>query len=95
MEAIVRITKKALKTVVRDSLFTEVMLLTYLTEIEPIINGRPLAPISDGVNDIKTFTPNHFLLGRSNANVNISIPQDNVCIFRTKWKFMQDMLSAF
>ena len=34
MEAIVKITKKVLKTVVRDSLFTEEMLAIYLTEIE-------------------------------------------------------------
>ena len=42
MEAIVKITKKALKTVVRDSLFTEEMLATYLTEAESLINERPL-----------------------------------------------------
>ena len=42
MEAIAKITKKALKTVVRDSLFTEEMLATYLTETESLINERPL-----------------------------------------------------
>ena len=95
MEAIVKITKKALKTVVRNSLFTEEMLATYLAEIESFINGRPLIPISDDVNDIEALTPNHFLLGRSNPNVNISISQDNVSTFGTKWKFIQGMLSIF
>ena len=95
MEAIAKITKKVLKTVVRDSLFTEKILATYLTKIESVINGRALIPISDDVNDMEALTPNHFLLGRSNPNVNISISQNNVSNFRTKWKFIQDMLSVF
>ena len=95
VEAIVKITKKALKTVVRDSLFTEEMLATYLTEIEYLINGRPLIPISDDVNDMEALTPNHFLLDRSNPNIHISISQGNVSNFRTKWKLIQDMLWAF
>ena len=87
MEAIVKITKKALKTVVRDSLSAEEMLAIYLTEIESLINGRPLIPISDDVNDMDSLIPNHYLLGKNNPNVNISIPQDNVSNSRTKWKY--------
>ena len=95
MEAIVKIIKKVLKTVVQDLLFTEEMLATYLTEIESPINGRPLIPISDEVNNMETLTPNNFLLGRSNPNVDISISQDNVSNFCTNWKFIHDMLSVF
>ena len=94
-QAIVMITKKALKTVVRDSLFTEEILVTYLIEMESLINRRPLVPISGNVNDMEALAPNHFLLDRSNPNVNISIPQDNVSNFRVKWKFINDMLSVF
>ena len=90
-----RITKKALKTAVRNSLFTEEMLATYLTEIESLFNGRPLIPISDDMNDMEALTPYHFLLGRIYQNYNISILQDNVISFRTKWKFTQDMLPVF
>ena len=60
MEAIVKITKKALKTVVRDSLFTEEMFATYLTEIESLINGRSLIPISDNVNDMGSLITNYW-----------------------------------
>ena len=69
MEAIVKITKKAVKTVVRDSLFAEEMLATYLTEIESLINGRRLMPISDDVNDMDALTPNHVLLGRISVSI--------------------------
>ena len=59
------------------------MLATYLTEIESFINERPLIPINDDVNHMEALTPNH------------RIPQDNVSSFRTKWKFIQNMLSEF
>lgn len=71
------------------------MLATYLLEIDSPINGRPLIPISDDVNSMEALTPNNFLLGRSNLNVNIPISQDNVSNFCTNWKFIQDMLSVF
>ena len=95
MEAIVKISKKALRTVVRDSLFTEEMLATYLTETESLINGRPLILINDHLNDMEALTPNHFLLGKSNPNVTISISLDNVSNFRTKWKFTQECYQYF
>ena len=71
------------------------MLATYLTEIESLINGRPLIPISDDVNDMDALTPNNSLMGRSNPKVNIPISQDNISNFQMKCKFIQDMLSVF
>ena len=67
-EAIDEITKKELKTVVQDSLFTEEMLAAYLTETESLINARPLIPISDNLSDMKTLTPNYFLLSRNQTS---------------------------
>ena len=49
MEAIVKITKKHLNTITRNHLFNEETLYTYLTEIESIINGRPLTLLSDEI----------------------------------------------
>ena len=45
MEAMVKLTKRALKTIVKDRLFTEDALSTFLTEAESIINSRPLTLI--------------------------------------------------
>ena len=95
IEGNLKITKKALKTVVQDTLFTVEMLARYLTEIKSLINGGPLIPFSDCVSNNEALTPNHFLLCRSNQNVYILIPQDNVSNFCTKWKFIQDTLSVF
>ena len=54
MDAIVRITRKALKTVAQDLLFIEEMLVVYLTDTEFLIKGRLL--LSDDVNNIEALT---------------------------------------
>ena len=89
------ISRKAQKSVVQDSLFTEETLATYLTEIGCLINRRPLIPISDNVNNMEALTPNYFLLRRSNASFKTPILQNNISNFCTKSKFIQDILSVF
>ena len=54
----VKLTKKALKTIVKDRLFTEEALSTFLTEGESIINSRPLTPASDDIEDLEPIAPN-------------------------------------
>ena len=48
------------------------MLAMYYTEIESLINERPLIPISDDMSDMEALTRNRLVLGRSNPSVNIS-----------------------
>ena len=43
---------------------SDVQLYTLLTEVESILNSRPLTRASDDVNDLQALTPNHILLGR-------------------------------
>ena len=69
MEAIVKITKKHLNTITRNHLFNEETLPTYFTEIESIINGRPLTSLSDDINDFEALTPNHLLTGTAHPNL--------------------------
>ena len=57
MEAMAKLTKKALKTTVNDRLFTEEALSTFLTEVESIINSRFLTPASDDIDDLEPITP--------------------------------------
>ena len=47
MESLVKLTKRALKVIIKDRLFTEEALSTFLTEVESRFNdGPPLAPFS-------------------------------------------------
>ena len=64
MESMVKITKKALNSIVSDRKFIDEALPTFLTEIESIINSCPLKAASDNINDLKPVTPNHQLIGK-------------------------------
>ena len=52
-----KIPKKALKSDVRDRTFTGENLSTFLTKVESIINSRPLAAVSDNINDLELIIP--------------------------------------
>ena len=72
-ESLVKSVKRSLKVIIRNKLFTEECLSTFLCEVESILNQRPLTPISDDVNDLKTPTPSHSIIG-SYENSPRSIP---------------------
>ncbi|XP_057299494.1 uncharacterized protein LOC130630114 [Hydractinia symbiolongicarpus] len=74
MESMVKITKRALKAIVRDRVFTEEELRTFFTEVEATINSRPLISSSSDADDYQALTPNHFLIGRASQNT----PVDSV-----------------
>ena len=62
-ERLVRSSKEVLSTIMKDHVLTDAQLYTLLTEVENILNRRPLTHISDDVDDFGVLTPNHILLG--------------------------------
>lgn len=63
-EAGVKSTKYHLKRVIQKSLFTYEQLNTILTQIECVLNSRPLMPVtSSSLADFSYITPGHFLIG--------------------------------
>ena len=63
-ERLVGLTKQALKKVLGRSFVTMPVLQTIVTEIECILNDRPVTYVSSDVSDIEPLTPAHLLCGR-------------------------------
>ena len=62
-ESAVKSVKKHLYTVTRGLLCTFEEYYTLLTQIESVLNSRPLMPMSEDINDLDVLTPSHFLIG--------------------------------
>ncbi|GBM85144.1 hypothetical protein AVEN_85619-1, partial [Araneus ventricosus] len=63
-EAGVKSFKHHLKRVVGNSKLTFEEFLTVTTQIEGILNSRPLVPLTTEIEDLNALTPAHFLIGR-------------------------------
>ena len=95
-ERIIRTVKRVLYNVIKDTVLTDFQLITTFTEIENILNNRPMTYVSDDINDLEPLTPNHFLLGRYNNDdcfKNTTI-NDNTCT-RKKWIQVQNITQQF
>ena len=91
----VKLTKKALKTIVKDRLFTEEALSTFLTEGESIINSRPLTPASDDIEDLEPIAPNHLLFGRPSPNLQPCVTNTEDINLRKRWSAVQAATDMF
>ena len=60
IESMMKATKCALKTIMKERTFTDDALYMIMAEVESIINSRPLANVSDKSDDYKVLTLNHF-----------------------------------
>ena len=62
-EAAVKSAKRSLYHVARDASLRFNELMTLLTQVETILNSRPICSLSEDPNDLQPLTPAHFLIG--------------------------------
>ena len=82
-------TKNELKSIVRYQMFSVEALSTFLTEVESIMNSRPLTTTSDGINDLELITLYHLSICNWSWNYHLRIFQEQKIRFRKKWKAVQ------
>ncbi|XP_076661053.1 uncharacterized protein LOC143364799 [Halictus rubicundus] len=94
-EAAVKSFKHHLKRVVGEELFTLEQFNTFVTEIEAILNSRPLTPLSSDPNDPSALTPGHLLIGSALT----SLPEVDFTATSTnrlsKWQHIQKVKQDF
>ena len=94
-ERLIRSTRTALKVILGNSLVDEEVLTTVLTEVESILNSRPLSPASDDPNDCEPLTPNHLLLQRPVHTLPPgSFVKEDIFV-RKKWRQAQILADHF
>ena len=66
-ERLIRSVKDLLRQLVQDRLLTDEELLSFLCEVEKIMNDRPLTRMGTDPRDATPLTPNHLLLYEATA----------------------------
>lgn len=70
-------------------------LQTFLCEVEAIINGRPIARVSNDLNDSEELTPNHSLLLKKEPVLPQGVFQKENLYARRRWKQVQYLSDIF
>ena len=68
-ERTIRSIRKILRVLLGQQLVSDEMLRTLMSEVEGILNSRPLTPVSSDPKDLDPLTPNHLLLLKANPNM--------------------------
>jgi hypothetical protein len=93
-ERMIRTVRRLLSSISREQVVGDETLLTYMVEVERIINNRPLIPVYDDPHEPRILRPNDLLLLRQNeglVNDEISLSER----YTRAWRQAQHLASVF
>ena len=94
-EAAVKSAKKLLKDSLETSLLTFEELTTVLTQVEAVMNSRPLLPLETLPEDgVQPLTPSHFLMRKPTVSHPMEIPLPQASGMR-RWNQLQKVVEVF
>jgi len=95
-ERMIRTVKEAMFMIMKDRILTDFQMLTLFSEVENLVNNRPLTYVSDNNEDLEALTPNHFLIGRNfySENLLTNISDKDICS-RKRWRQVQILTHHF
>lgn len=94
-EAAVKTIKSHLNKVVLDKLFTYGEFYTVLTQIEAVLNSRPISALSDDPSDLEFLTPGHFLIYDSVTSYPTPTDLNNIPDSFKFWRECQRIVNTF
>lgn len=94
-EATVKSVKFHLRRTVGETLLTFEELATLLSQIEAVLNTRPLEPLTDDPTDVSALTPAHFLTGSTINSVPEPSLEDLALTKLSRWQLIQRKVQEF
>lgn len=88
-ESAIKSVKYHLKRIVGETILTLEEFITLTTQIEAMLNSRPLTPLSQDIEDLSVLTPAHFLIGGNLAQVPELDLSDIAMNRLSRWELVQ------
>ncbi|XP_047504423.1 uncharacterized protein LOC125049318 [Pieris napi] len=94
-EAGIKSAKHHLKRIAGNTALTFEELSTLFTQIEAILNSRPLTPLTSDPNDLSPLTPGHFIIGRPLTSLPSPPASDLKTRIRCRYRMIEGLRQHF
>ncbi|GFU35128.1 integrase catalytic domain-containing protein [Trichonephila clavipes] len=94
-EANIKSMKRILLSVAKLAIMNFEELTTFVTQIEAVLNSRPLPPLSSTPNDFNTLTPGHFLTNCAISSFPEPYTASDFLSYHSMWKLIQSLRNKF
>ena len=94
-ERVIRSIKRILSALLTSQPTTDDSLITLFSEVESIVNSRPLTPVLQDPEANEPLTPNHILLMRPSPSYTPGVFSESDNYVRKKWRQVQYLTDQF